>query len=54
MHIVRTFVLHEIYIKKICIITDFGNSVEVTLKYYFRNITHVGLNENCFIRHLVV
>ncbi len=28
MHIVRTFVLHEIYIIK-----DFGNSVEVTAGY---------------------
>ncbi len=50
-----------IYIKKI-IIKDFGNSVEIAkfaklqvpLKYYFRNIKYFGLNENCFIGHLVV
>ncbi len=28
--------------------------LQVTLKYYFRNIKYVGLNENCFIGHLVV
>ncbi len=32
MHIIRTFVLHEIYIKKY-IIKDFGNSVEGTAGY---------------------
>ncbi len=51
------YILKNIYL---IIIKDFGNSVEgtagyqVTLKYYFRNIKYVGLNENCFIRHLVV
>ncbi len=33
MHIVRMFVLHEIYIKKIYIIEDYGNSVEGTAGY---------------------
>ncbi len=33
MHIVRTFVLHEIYIFFLIIIKDFGNSVEVTAGY---------------------
>ncbi len=59
MHIVRTFVLHEIYIFFLIIINDFGNSVKGTagyieVAYYFRNIKYVGLNENCFIGYLVV
>ncbi len=33
MHIVRTFVLHEIYILKKIIMKDFGNLVEVTAGY---------------------
>ncbi len=45
--------------KTIYIIKDFGNSVEgaagyIEVAYYFRNIKYVGLNENCFIGHLVV
>ncbi len=41
MHIVRTFVLHEIYIK--IIIKDFGNSVEAT----------AGYNEVLFQKHKI-
>ncbi len=33
MHIVRMFVLHEIYLKTKIIIKDFSNSVEVTAGY---------------------
>ncbi len=45
------------YIFKKIIIKDFSNSVEETAGYIevlFQKQKYVGLNENCFIGHLVV